>query len=165
MIRRIYKKRFGGIVVRSGYVYTFKYQAWENDPKPTVVMLYALDGIHPNTGHQWRFFQGINMTYVPRTIRRRFIEDWIKHLEKTKDVKLTWGMIQEEYPQLKYAVRRYFFRPSYYITNIKEVPIADMEKVVISTWSKDFSRKIKTTLLSKFRRIMKNRSKKKKRKL
>ena len=127
-------------------------------------MLYALDGIHPNTGHQWRFFQGINMTYVPRTMRRRFIEDWVKHLETTKDVKLTWGMIKKKYPQLQYAVRRYFFRPSYYITNIKEVPIADIEKVVISTWSKDFSRKIKTTLLSKFRKIMKNRGKKNKQK-
>lgn len=157
-IRRIYNKRFKGIVVKSGFIYTFKYQAWENDPRPTVVMMYALDGIHPNTGHQWRFFQGINMTYVPRSMRRQFARDWIRTLDRTGgNVRFTWEFVQRRYPFLRNAVRRYFFRPTYFITDLKEVPFEDIEKVVVSTWSKDFSKKVKATLIGKFRRIMRAR--------
>ena len=72
-IRRGYKKKYKGVDMKSGYFYTFKYQAWENDPKPTIIFMYTLEGIHPNTGHQWRFFQGINFTYIPRSVRKRFI--------------------------------------------------------------------------------------------
>jgi len=161
-IKRVFKKRFKGVTVRSGYVYTFKYQAWENDPKPTVVMLYALDGTHPRTGNQWRFFQGINMTYIPRTIRKQFIKDWLIHLQKTKNVKFTWEVVMKKYPRLKHSVRRYFFKPNYYIKDLKEVPLDKIEDVVISTWSKDFSKKVKTSLLNKFKRVIQNRDRAKK---
>ena len=156
-IRRIMKKKFKGVDVKSGYVYTFKYQAWENDPHPTVVMMYALEGLHPNTGHQWRFFQGINMTYVPRVMRRQFINDWKRILQSSRSVKFTWEKVVVKYPYLKNAVRRYFFRPTYYITDIKEIPFDDLEAVVVSTWSKDFSKKVKTSLIGKFRRVMRSR--------
>jgi len=130
-------------------------RAWENDPQPTVVMLYALDGIHPNTGHQWRFFQAINFTYIPRAMRRQFAKDWIREFNrKNGNIRLTWEVIKVKYPYLQHAVRRYFFKPNYYISDLKEVPFEDMEKMIVSTWSKDFSRKIRTSLLSKFRNVM-----------
>jgi len=130
-------------------------RAWENDPQPTVIMLYALDGIHPNTGHQWRFFQAINFTYVPRAMRRQFAKDWVREFNrKNGNIRLTWEVIKVRYPYLQHAVRRYFFKPNYYISDLKEVPFEDMEKMIVSTWSKDFSRKIRTSLLSKFRNVM-----------
>jgi len=157
-LKRVLKKKFKGIIVKSGYIYSFKYQAWQHDPNPTVVMLYAIEGIHPRTGHQHRYFQCINFTYVPRTMRRQFARDWVTYMERFNgNVKLTWEMIISRYPYLKHAVRRYFFKPVYYITKLQEIPFENMEKVVVSTWSKDFSKKIKVSLLSKFRKVMKNR--------
>jgi hypothetical protein len=157
-ITRKFKKRFKGVTVKSGYIYTFGYQAWENDPKPVVIMMYALDGTHPNTGHQWRFFQAINFTYIPRTMRRTFAAEWTRVLERNQgDVKFTWEVVQRRYPYLKGAVRRYFFKPTYFIKDLKEIPFDMMEDVIVSTWSKDFSKKLKTSLLGKFRRAMRGR--------
>lgn len=129
-------------------------RAWENDPHPTVILMYSLEGTHPNTGHQWRFLQCINFTYIPRTLRRQFARDWKQVLQRTNNPRFRWELVKRKYPYLQNAVRRYFIKPNYYITNLKEIPFDDIEKVVVSTWSKDFSKKIKTSLLSKFRRIM-----------
>ena len=104
----------------------------------------------------------INFTYIPRTIRKQFIKEWVIYLQKTKNVKLTWEIIMKKYPRLKYSVRRYFFKPNYYIKDLVEVPLDKIEDVVISTWHKDFSKKIKTSLLNKFRRVMQNRNRAKK---
>lgn len=161
-IRRVYKKKFQGVNMLSGHFYTFKYQAWENDPHPTIILMYGLEGTHPSTGHQWRFFQGINFTYIPRSVRKRFVNDWISILERTNNVKFTWELVKRKYPWLKVAVRRYFFRPSYYIKSLKEVPIDQVNKVVISSWHKDFSKKVKTTLINKFRNVMRNKGRAKK---
>ncbi len=157
-VTRKFKKRFKGVTVKSGHIYTFGYQAWENDPKPVVIMMYALDGTHPNTGHQWRFFQAINFTYIPRTMRRTFAAEWMRVLERNQgDVKFTWEVVKRRYPYLKGAVRRYFFKPSYFIKDLKEIPFDMMEDVIVSTWSKDFSKKLKVSLLGKFRRAMRGR--------
>lgn len=164
-IKRVFKKRFKGITMKSGYIYTFRYQqllAWQHDPKPTGILLYALDGIHPKTGSQWRFFQMINLSYVPKTIRKQFIKEWVIYLQKTKNVKLTWEIIMKKYPRLKHSVRRYFFKPNYYIKDLVEVPLDKIEEVVVSTWHKDYSKKVKTSLLNKFRRVMQHRNKNKK---
>jgi len=157
-ITRKFKKRFKGVTVKSGHIYTFGYQAWENDPKPVVIMMYALDGTHPNTKHQWRFFQAINFTYIPRTMRRTFAAEWTRIFEANNgNVRFTWEMVQRRYPYLKGAVRRYFFKPTYFIKDLKEVPFDQMEDIIVSTWSKDFSKKLKISLLSKFRRAMRGR--------
>lgn len=154
-VRRKLRKRFQGVDMRSGHIYTFRYQAWEHDPKPVIILMYALEGNHENTGHQWRFFQGINFTYIPRTVRKQFARDWVRTWERSNgNVRFTWEMVQRRYPYLKGAVRRYFFKPAYYIKDLKEVPFEDMEKVIVSTWSKDFSKKLKMSLLAKFRRAM-----------
>jgi len=159
-IKRVYKKRFSGVNIKSGYIYNFKYKAWENDPQPTVIMMYALEGIHPNTGHQWRFFQAINFTYIPRAQRMMFAKEWKIIFERTNgNVRFTWEIVKKRYPFLKKAVRRYFYKPNYYITGLKEIPYDQMEKYIISTWSKDFSKKIKSSLINKFRRTLKNRRK------
>jgi hypothetical protein len=157
-VTRKFKKRFKGVNVKSGHIYTFGYQAWENDPKPVVIMMYALDGTHPNTKHQWRFFQAINFTYIPRTMRRTFAAEWVRVLERNQgDVKFTWEVVKRRYPYLKGAVRRYFFKPTYFIKDLKEIPFDMMEDVIVSTWSKDFSKKLKVSLLGKFRRAMRGR--------
>ncbi len=117
--------------------------------------MYALEGNHPRTGNQWRFFQGINFTYIPRSMRRQFARDWVRTLERTRgNVRFTWELVQRRYPYLKNAVRRYFYRPTYYIRDLNEVPLEDIEKVVVSTWSKDFSKKLKASLISKFRKAL-----------
>lgn len=157
-IKRVWKKRFKGVTVKTGHIYTFKYQAWEHDPRPVVIMMYAVDGIHPNTGHQHRYFQAINFTYIPRSIRRQFARDWSRTYRRTGgNVKFTWELVKRRYPYLKHAVRRYFFKPNYYINELMEVPWEDMEKVIVSTWSKDFSKKLRMSLLGKFRRAMRGR--------
>jgi len=161
-IRRQYKKKYKGVMMETGHFYTFKYQAWENDPHPTIILMYALEGTHPTTGHQWRFFQGINFTYIPRSVRKRFVNDWMKLLQSSTNTKFTWELVKRKYPWLKVAVRRYFFKPSYYIKSLEEVPLDQVNKVVISTWHKDFSKKVKTTLINKFRNVMRNRGRAKK---
>jgi hypothetical protein len=161
-IRRAYYKKFQGVEMKSGYFYTFKYQSWENDPEPTIILMYALEGIHPNTGHQWRFFQAINFTYIPRSVRKRFLNEWKRVLASTNDPRFTWELIKRKYPWLQIAVRRYFFRPNYFIKSLKEIPIEDIDKVIVSTWHKDFSKKVKATLINKFRRVLRNRGKAKK---
>jgi len=155
-IRRRYNKLFHGVKVKSGYVYQFKYQAWENDPEPTCIVMYALEGIHPNTNHEWRFFQCINFTYIPREDRRRFARDWMHIMGNSKNPKFTWEVIKRKYPYIKHAVRRYFFKPDYYITKLREVPFDKMEQAIVSTWAKDFSKKVKSSLFNKFRKIFRN---------
>lgn len=161
-LKRVYKKRLKGVVLKTGHFYRFKYQAWEHDPKPLIIFMYSIEGIHPNTGHQWRIIQAINFTYIPRGMRKRFLKQWMKELAKPTDVRFTWKKVQARWPFLERAVRRYFFKPSYYIQKLEEIPEDQVEKAVISTWSKDFSKKVTTALLGKFKKAMKARNRKKK---
>ena len=96
-ITRKYKKKFKGVSLQSGHFYKFRYQAWENDPEPVVIFMYWLQGIHPRTGHQWRFIQCINFTYVSRTIRKRFVDEWKTQLEKTNNPKFTWEKVKAKF--------------------------------------------------------------------
>jgi hypothetical protein len=154
MLKRVFKKKFKGVNFQTGHIYKFKYQAWENDPEPTIIYMYSVEGIHPNTGHEHRYIQALNFTYVPRSVRKQFIRLWIYDFERTKNIKLTWERVKSRYPYLQNAIRRYFFKPSYYITDPREISFDDWEKVVVSTWSKDFSKKVKVSLVQKFRRLM-----------
>lgn len=158
MLIHKYRKKFKGVTLRSGYFYRFKYQAWENDPRPVVIFMSSVEGNHENTGHQWRVLTCINFTYIPRAVRKRFLKAWLKELERPGPKKFTWRKISAKYPYIKTGIRRYFFRPNYYINNLEEIPLNRVEKVVVSTFSKDFSKKIKTAILSKFKKVLKNRS-------
>ena len=156
-IRVIMRKNFKNVSWRSGHIYKFKYTAWTNDPEPVIILMYALDGIHPNTGHQWRFFQGINFTYIPRAQRRQFAKSWVREWEATGgSFQFTYDRVKREFPYLKTAVRRYFFKPATYIQNPIEVPLEDMEDIIVSTWSRDFSKKLRSNLVKKFKKVRRN---------
>ncbi len=159
-IRRIMRKRFKGVSLKSGYIYSFKYQAWENDPRPTVIFMYSLEGTHPNTGHQWRFLQCVNLSYMPRVMRRTFANEWVRVFERSQgNVRFTYEILKRRYPYMNHAIRRYFIKPNYYIQDLKEIPFESMEDAIVSTWSKDFSKKVKVALLQKFRNAMRGRKK------
>lgn len=157
-LKHVYTKRLKGVTLRSGYFYRFKYHAWHNDPKPVVIFMAAITGMH-DSGHQWRLIQCINFTYIPRAMRKRFLKAWMKELDKPGKKKFTWLKVLAKYPYLKPAVRRYLLKPVYYIKDLEEIPLDDVERVVVSTFSKDFSKKIKTALVNKFRKVLLNRVK------
>lgn len=149
------KIKKNGVTWQSGHIYSFKYSAWSNDPNPTIIFINAFSGTHPSTLRQWRFIQGINFTYIPRTYRKQFAKAWVDEWQRNNGrVEITWGRIENEFPFLTSAIRRYFYTPSYYIQNPKHIALEDMENVIVSTWSKDFSKKIKTDLVNKYKRAM-----------
>lgn len=134
-----YKKRSQGITWKSGHIYKFSYSNYEHDPNPTYIHLYSFSGYHPNTGRQFRFHQGLNLSYIPRRYRKRFIEIWKEEMQKNKSVKLTWEMVKRRFPYLEEAIRRYFYSPAYYIRGAKEIPIDRWEEEVVKSMAKDFS--------------------------
>ncbi len=155
--------RLNGITWQSGHVYTFRYGPWQHDPNPTLVLLHRTRGTHPNTGHQHRYITGINLSYIPRSHRRLFAMIWVQEYERTNgDTRLTWEMVKRRFPFLKYGIRRYQYKPSYYIQNPVEVPFDQLESAIVDTWSKDFSKKLKIDLMKKYRFAKKNISKHKK---
>lgn len=149
-------KKFQGIQWKSGHVYKFKYSAWTQDPEPVIILMYAFSGTHPNTGHEWTFFQGLNFSYLSRPVRRQFAQVWLREWQRNNgNMEFTWNRVLQEFPQMKDAVRRYFYSPNYYITNAMEIPLEDMEDVIVSTWSKDFSKKVKASVINKYKQAMK----------
>ncbi len=90
-----YTFRHNGITWRSGHFYGFRYRAWSNDPKPLIILFYRITGINPNTGHQWRLLQGVNLNYIPRSHRRLFAAQWAHQYEQSNgNVKFTYDMLQ-----------------------------------------------------------------------
>lgn len=158
-LRVHWQKKHGSITFNSGHFYTFKYRAWNNDPTPTYIHMYAFSGTHPNTGRQWRFIQGLNLTYIPRAQRKRFVNTW-KKLWLTDNqinearIRFNWETVKKHYPYLQNSIRRYFYTPGYYITKLEEIPPDKWDSVVVSTWSKDFSKKVKTGVMKAIRKIV-----------
>jgi hypothetical protein len=155
-LQRQYKKKIGGVTFKSGGIYKFDYSNWQHDPRPVIIFMYAYRGYHPNTGREWRFIQGINFTYVPRAFRRLFATIWISKYGaattfKRGQLDFTWDMVLRSYRYLRPALRRYFYTPNYYMTNIEEVPFENWEKEIMSTMSKDFSKKVRGALKQKFK--------------
>ena len=144
-----------GMVWQSGHFYSFRYSAWRNDPIPLVILLYRVQGIHPNTGHQHRYIQAINLNYIPRSFRKAFANQWIYYFEQTRgNVRLTWEDVKRKYPYLRYGVRRYFTKPDYYIVNPVEIDIDNVEEAVLSTYNKDFSKKVAQEVVAKYNNSM-----------
>ena len=139
-IKRIYKKRFKGIGLITGNFYQFKYLAWQHDPKPLIIFMYTLEGIHPRSGHQWRFVQGLNLSYLPKNMRSRFVKTWSAQILRTGNTRFTWQLVEKRFPKIKYAVRRYFIKPNYYITKLNHIPFEDIQDVTQTIRKKDFSR-------------------------
>jgi len=154
--------KFKGIRWRSGLLYTFRYSNWFEDPEPMTIVLYKITGIHPSTGHQWNLLQCINMNYVPRHIRKNFIINWKQTLERNNgNVLLTWDEIKAKFPGIakSNAIRRYQLKPQYMISKPKAIPIDQMEETIVSSWHKDFSKKMKMSLTRKYRQAQKKRKK------
>lgn len=146
------KFKFKNVIWKSGHLYKFRYSNWYSDPEPLAILLYRFKGYHPKTGRQWRFIQCINLNYVPRHIRRNFAINWINTLERNNgNVLLTWQEIKSKFPGIAKsdAIRRYFYSPNYYITKVQYIPIENMEEAIVSTWHRDFSKKIKMALTRK----------------
>lgn len=159
-IRVIYNKKWKNTTLITGNIYSFKYQAWEHDPRPTICFMGWYQGTHPNTGHQWRFIQGINFFYIQRSHRKQFIKLWTDQLKdvdinkrRTK-IKFTWQLVKRRFPYLEGAVRRYFYKPIYYITELNQIPFEQWEKSVVSSWAKDFSKKAKVSVFNKLRGLV-----------
>ena len=141
-LRRVYKKQFKGVRLKSGYFYKFRYKAYERDPKPTIIFMHSIEGAHPNTGHQWRLIQALNFSYIPRANRKRFMKVWLDEMQKPGNIKFHWQKVLARYPYLKMGIRRYQFKPADYITNLEQIPDDRIEKEIVKTYVKDFSKKV-----------------------
>lgn len=151
-----YEFKMNGIMWKSGHIYTFRYQAWQHDPRPTIILFYRIRGIHPNTGHQWRLIQGINFSYIPRPYRKQFASYWLEVFgESDGNTRFTYQMVERRFPWLKIGVRRYMYKPAYYIQGPEEIPPHGMEDAIIDTWAKDFSKKVKIDLMKKYHAVKK----------
>jgi len=151
-----------GVHWKSGHFYKFRYTNYFEDPEPLVVLLYRITGIHKNSGHQWNLIQCINMNYINRAIRKNFVINWKMTLERNNgNVLLTWNEVKAKFPGIvkSDAIRRYQMKPRYMIKNIEYIPIDKIEETVISSWSKDFSKKLKLSLTRKYRSAQKKRKK------
>lgn len=152
-----YTFRSHGLLWRSGYFYTFRYRAWNQDPTPLIILFYRITGINPSTGHQWRLIQGVNMNYIPRTHRRFFIIQWQHNYEVNNgNLKFTYEIMKRRYPYLRFAIRRYMTKPIYYIQHPYEIPVDKVEDAVLSTFDKDYSHKIKLELAKKYKETRSN---------
>jgi len=131
--------RIGTVHFRSGRFYTYLYTNYSNDPGPVGVMVNYVHGIHPVTGNMHQYLQMINLNYVPRQFRRLFVEQWRAHLKANKgQVLLTWRKVRSKFPFLQFALRRYHVNRGF-IKYQRLIPDEDLEKVVISSFSRDFS--------------------------
>jgi len=153
-LRVHYTFNHNGIKWDSGHFYSFRYAAWANDPKPLIIMFYRITGTHPNTGHQWRLIQGVNLNYIPRSHRRMFVNQWTHYYEQNNgNVKFAYDDMKRRYPWLRFGIRRYLTKPNRYIQNPVEIDFDNIEEAVVSTYDKDFSKKLKQELVSKYRRV------------
>jgi len=129
----------GMVWFKSGHFYSFYYSNYQNDPIPTVIMLNYVYGTHPTTGNRHNYIQCINLSYINRNIRKKFIDMWMPTYQYNRgNVKLTWDMVIKKYPYLKFAVRRYLLKRNM-MKYAKEIKEADIEKEVVSTWTRDYS--------------------------
>jgi len=156
-LRRVFKVKDRNSTVwwRSGHIYSFRYRNFENDPNPIVLCLYAIKGVNPNTRHNWNLVQAINLNYIPRHNRRKFLQTWISVLEKNGgNIRLTWEMLVRHYPYLLLACRRYLLDRKMF-ADLREIPLEDIESIVISSWAKDYSKQVQLAILRKYKNMNK----------
>lgn len=147
-----YNFKQGGVTLKSGNLYKFSYQAFEHDASPVVLYLNSITGIHPKTGHQHRYHQAINLNYVPRTSRAKFVEVWMAEMLKNRgNVKLTWDRVKTQYPYLKEFIRRYMSKPRYYIRGLEYIPPDKAQDEVVRTLFKDYSMLVQRRVAAHFR--------------
>jgi len=139
MLTASLKVREGMLWLRSGHFYSFYYKSYKNDPIPTVVMLNYVHGTHPNTGHVHSYAQCINLSYIPRNYRKKFVNMWLPLLQRNNgNVRLTWNKVSSTWPFMKVAIRRYILKQNL-IKYGREIPMDKVVDEVISTWTRDYS--------------------------
>lgn len=146
-----YKKKSQGVTWKSGHMYTFKYSPAEESFSPTYLHICSFSGYHQNTGHEWHFHQGINLEFLPRKARKRFVDDWRKEFGKGRNLKITWKSLTRKYPYLEEFTRRFLYKPNYYIRKPQEIPPEDWDKAIVKSMARDFSSTIKRKLASKLK--------------
>lgn len=154
-IKISYTHKHSGVMMKSGEFYTFHYQPYANDPNPNIIFINYISGIHPKSSHQWRLIQAINLSYIPRKDRKKFVEDWEKNKKKSKgNLKFTWDLVKRKYPYLKFSIRRYQTKPNYYISKVEAL---DTDKKIAAglkfNWAKDFSNIIRRKIASKLKKF------------
>jgi hypothetical protein len=152
-LRFIFEKRFGGVTFKSGRIYNFSYVGYAHDPAPLAIFLYWLEGTHPRTKRQWRFMQCINLHYLNRGYRKEFVKTWVETLYNTRNLKLTWKLVKQKFPEIAFATRRYFHSPKYYMRSIREIPLKDIENEVVGSLMKDFSNQTRITFWTQARKL------------
>ena len=146
--------KHGKITMKSGNFYTFNYTGFQSDPRPHILFLNKISGTHPTSGREWRFVQGINLNYVPRQDRRKFVDDWIANYSKSKNLDFTWKLVKRKYPYIAFAIRRYFWSPPYYMSKMEHLDtIEKINKTIVGNWAKDFSKKLKMKIAQIFKRM------------
>lgn len=139
MITSSPRVREGMVWFKSGHFYSFYYKKYENDPIPTIIVLNWVHGTHPNTGHIHNYLQALNLSYVPRNFRKKFVNMWLPQLEANRgNVRLTWQKVVQRWPFMRYAIRRYILKKQY-IKYQREIPFDKVVDEVISTWTRDYS--------------------------
>ncbi len=140
MALRIYKEySHNKVKLVSGQFYKFRYSGYQGDPAPVALCLNVILGRHPNTNHQWRLTQMICTSYIPRKDRIRFVELWMKEMNRHGRVDISWDRIKREFPYMQHAIRRYLLKPNYYIRNLEHIPFDKVQQEVVKGWMKDFS--------------------------
>lgn len=155
------RKKHKNVTFKPGCFYRFAYRAYANDLTPIAIFINAVKGFNPETGHQHRYIQAINFNYIPVKVRKRFLNDWIKSYNENGNLIFTWKRIVKRYPYIKFAIRRYFYTPTYYISDIEEVPEEVIRDVVEKNLYKDFSKRVQMALASKLKNSKKPRTKRK----
>lgn len=133
------KVREGTVWFKSGHFYNFQYTKYQNDPIPTIIMLNYVSGIHENTGHKHNYIQAINLCYIPRNYRKKFVNMWLPLLQRNNgNVRLTWNKVVSTWPFMRVAIRRYLVKKNY-IKWPREIPFDKVVDEVVSTWTRDYS--------------------------
>jgi hypothetical protein len=151
-----FRHRLHGTLFESGHVYNFSYIGYQHDPSPLAIYLYSVSGYHPRTKHEWHFIQTLNLNYVSRNYRKWLVKEWFEKLYATKNVKVTWDTVKKRWPDIQFATRRYFYRPGYYIKNIKPIDLKNIENVVIGSLYKDFARQARIAYWTGIRKLQMN---------
>lgn len=142
-LRIFYNLNYGGMNFKSGHCYHFGYSRYENDAHPIIFFINGIIGTNPNTGHMWNLIQGINLNYIPRRSRLRFVEMWKPVVTVGANMLVTWQRIQGQFPFLRgragfIPIRRYLLGPGRYIINPRWVPVESYTRVVMNGITKDF---------------------------
>lgn len=152
-LRAKFVQNFKGVTLTSGQIYNFAYAGFQNDPSPLIIFLYWMEGTHPRTHNQWKFFQAINLNYLSRSYRQNFVKNWVETLYNTRSLKMTWARLSTMFPEMKFATRRYLYRPTYYIKGLRAVPLDRIEEEVVGSIYKDYSRQARILYWQQVRKL------------